>query len=29
VAEEEIARRVDDALTLVDAQGFATSRFSA
>lgn len=29
VAEEEIARRVDDALTLVDARGFVTSRFSA
>lgn len=29
VAEEEIARRVDEALTLVDAGGFASSRSSA
>ncbi len=29
VAEEEIARRVDEALTLVDARGFASSRSSA
>lgn len=29
VAEEEIACRVDEALTLVDAQGFASSRSSA